>query len=181
MERDLLVLASALESGCLPFADIVAWADRQVLDLESPPTWLLDLCLARTKEEAFGALYQAHYRCEELAGSFGPVTLDSHGLYLGILYVRHEQGELSLAELLRMAGDYADANIDIPSCESFYYLLNEIDGGGPTIPSDRPLKERVAELFAPMVRQHGDFKSSVISQPRADRQPALETSHVRRL
>jgi hypothetical protein len=173
IERDFLVLAEALESGYLPLADLIAWADQHVLDLESPPRWLLDVCVAKTCEEALRPIYQAHDRSKELAGSYDSVDIDRNVLHLGFLYLRHERGDLTLAELLRMAGDHADAaDMGSPSCEDCYYLLNEIDGGGPTIPSDRPLKDRVDELFAPMAdvaRPLRDLLPSVIQEPRAAR------------
>ena len=55
-----------------------------------------------------------------------------------------------MAELLNLAGRFSDARECWIPCEEFYLLLNEIDGRGPTRPSDRPVSERVAELFAPM-------------------------------
>jgi hypothetical protein len=33
---------------------------------------------------------------------------------------------------------------------TLYTLLNELDGGGPTRPSSRPVEDRVFELFAPL-------------------------------
>jgi len=59
---------------------------------------------------------------------------------------------MSMAELLDKAGRYTDGQgydrVD-EECEAFFYLLNEIDGGGPTRKSNRPLMNRVDELFAP--------------------------------
>ena len=86
----------------------------------------------------------------ELGGPTRPGSEAYDDLYLGLLHLRFQRGDLSMAEILNLAGRYADSRgCGIP-CEEFYLLLNEIDGGGPTIPSDRALAERVAELFAPM-------------------------------
>jgi hypothetical protein len=103
--------------------------------------------------------------------SIGPIRPGDErydDLYVGFLYLRFERGDLSMAELLNLAGQYSDCSgCEIP-CEEFYLLLNQIDGGGPTIPSDRPLPDRVAELFAPMAelaRQNFDLLPTRDDQP----------------
>jgi hypothetical protein len=160
MEASLWVWAVALESGYISLSDIVAWADRQVLHVSSPPSWIIDLCLARTPEDAQGLLMAAWYRYLESPGPTRPGSEAYDDLYMGFLYLRFQRGDLSMAEMLNLAGRYSDSRgCGIP-CEDFFLLLNEIDGGGPTIPSDRPLSERVAELFAPMeetARRHLDL------------------------
>ena len=66
-----------------------------------------------------------------------------------MMWLRHERGDLALPELLAGAGALADAaSYGSPECEAFYFLLNEIDGRGPTQPSSAPLTERAAALFA---------------------------------
>jgi hypothetical protein len=56
--------------------------------------------------------------------------------------------------LLLEAGQFADCGAgDLPECEAFFVLLNEVEGRGFTRPSSRPLAERVRELFAPMVAE----------------------------
>jgi hypothetical protein len=152
IESDLWALATAIESGFLPLPDVVAWADRLILELEAPRSWLLDLCLAKSKEQASATVWMEWNLASELAGTIEHADPCWEDVYLGFLYRQHERGSLTMSELLEQAGRFSDAygssHVD---CESFYYLLNEIDGGGPTIPSNRPLAERVAELFAPMV------------------------------
>lgn len=164
MEENLWLLATAVEIEYVSLTDLVAWADRQVLRLESPPSWLLDLSLARTKEDAWGLLLLAWDRHMESVGTSLPGFEEHDNLRVGFLYLRFERGDLSMAELLTLAGQYGDApGCEVP-CESFYLLLNEIDGG-PTLPSDRPLDERVSELFAPMAqraRQYLDLLSPLL-------------------
>jgi hypothetical protein len=160
MEKSLWVLATALDSGYFILSDLVAWADQQVIGLKSPPPWLLDLCLAKAKSDAISLLLVTWDRHMEAAGTTRPGYQSHDDLYLGFLYLRFERGDLSMAALLKFAGQYSDSRgCEIP-CENFYLLLNEIDGGGPTIPSDEPLSDRVAKLFAPMTgvaRQHVDL------------------------
>jgi hypothetical protein len=160
LEESLWVWAAALSGEYISLSDLVVWADRQVLRLEPSPSWLLDLCLARTKDDALSLLLVAWDRHMESAGTIRPGSEKHDDLFLGFLYLRFERGDLSMAELLNIAGRYSDGSgCELP-CEAFYILLNEIDGGGPTIPSDRPLPDRVVELFAPMAelaRQYLDL------------------------
>jgi hypothetical protein len=163
MEASLGILAAALESGYINLSGLVSWAVRQILRLESPPSWLLDLSLAQTREDAYGLLMAAWHRHLVAEGKAQP-NYDIHDdLQLGFLFLRFQRGELSMAELLNLAGRFSDARECRIPCEEFYLLLNEIDGRGPTRPSDRPLSERVAELFAPMekmARQNLDLLST---------------------
>lgn len=157
MDENLWILAAAGSSGLLPVTDLVAWADQRILQLDSPPGWLLDLSLAKTQDEAVGTLLMEWNRYIETGGHERPDP-ELHGdLFMGCLYLRFERGDLTMAELLRLAGQYADAPGYGIDCETFYSMLNEIDGGGPTIPSNEPLEARVATLFAPvagLARQH---------------------------
>jgi hypothetical protein len=157
MEESLWVLAAALDSEFISLSDLVAWADQQAIRLNSPPSWLLDLCVAKTKSDAMSLILVAWDRHMEPVGATRPGYECHDDLFLGFLYLRFERGDLSIAGLLKLAGRYSDGRgCEIP-CEEFYLLLNEIDGGGPTKPSDRPLPDRVTGLFAPMTavaRQH---------------------------
>ena len=164
MQASLWVLAAALESEYIGFSDLVAWADRKVDRLESPPSWLIDLCLAGTKEDARTLLLVTRDRQLESAGTSRPDDERHDDLYLGFLYLRFERGDLSMAELLTLAGRYSDCSrCEIP-CEVFYLMLNETDGRSPTIPSDRPLPERVAEVFAPMAGSARQYRDLLIMQ-----------------
>lgn len=151
MEEDLWVMAAAVASEYITMSELAAWAEQEVLRMDSPPTWLLDLCMARTKEVALGLLWPAWDRRMELLGTTR-LGYEKYGdAYMGFLYLSFDRGNLSMSELLNLAGLYSDCSGYTIECEAFYVLLNEIDGGGPTIPSGLPLDQRVSELFAPMV------------------------------
>ena len=63
---------------------------------------------------------------------FAGRTVDESRIYLGCLYLAFERGALSMERLLHEAGDFTDPpSDDVPGCETFYLLLNEIDGGAP--------------------------------------------------
>lgn len=145
MEDDLPVLAAALQAGYLLLAAVERWADEHILRLDQPPGWLLDLSLTKSVDDAVGLLGRGWSESGTAAGGAG----QSARLYLGFLYLLWERGGLPLAELLNRAGQHADTTECGVDCSAFYLLLNEIDGGGPTIPSSRPLADRVAERFAP--------------------------------
>jgi len=111
----------------------------------SGSTWLPDLVDANGPDEALAALWKA-WRIESL----DDLEVDPTSLRLGFMYLAHLSGRLTLAEILRRAGERADrANYDHPACEAFYLLLNEMDGKGSTRPSAEPLDARAAMLFEP--------------------------------
>jgi hypothetical protein len=149
MEEAFWIWAVALESGFLSWTELERWADAEIARLDAPPAWLLDLSLAGSSEEAIRILWQGWSRHGEARGFGLGEGWERGELTLGFLYLRFERGEVSMAELLKLAGDEADALDCGIDCEVFYLLLNEIDGGGPIVPSSRPLAERVAELFSP--------------------------------
>jgi hypothetical protein len=149
------VWVAALDSGYLPHNVFVAWADRCIDVDPYQPRWVLDLSLSRDSDEAQGILRVEWSRRSELPGGDVPPLGEPSGLHLGLLYLAHTAGRLSMEELLSEAGQYADGSGggQVPECEAFYMLLNEIDGGGPTRTTHRPLADRVAELFAPMAAE----------------------------
>ncbi len=110
----------------------------------------IDLALARTCQEAETILWKEWSRECEFPEKGVPDFCNPVELELGFVYLLFTEGRLRMAELLKQGGDRTDPNGPI-ACEEFYYLLNEIDGGEPTFPSEKPLVERVGELFAPFV------------------------------
>ena len=141
------VWIAALETGVLSLHDLIQWTDEEIMRLPTPPRWLLELSLATDIDGVRGA-----WAAVPEGSRSGPLdNADPRQLHLGLLYLEHEAGHLSLHELLSKAGYEADPpSAGIPEPEAFYYLLNELDGGGPTRPSNRPLEDRVRELLAPL-------------------------------
>jgi hypothetical protein len=93
----------------------------------------------------------------EVGGSTGRLHERAGPLYLGFLFLRHERGDLGMAERLKLAGQWSDVTECEIDCEAFDLPLNETDDGGPMIPSHRPLADRVNDVFAPfaqVARQH---------------------------
>lgn len=153
MDNDAFVVwASALEARYLSVADVERWADEQIMVLDRPPGWLLDLSLTSSSETAANLLWSGWQQQVEANGCRSRLHERAGELYLGFLYLRYERDDLGMADLLNMAGQKSDVTECGIDCEAFYLLLNEIDGGGPVIPSDRPLAERVRERFAPFAQ-----------------------------
>jgi hypothetical protein len=156
-EDAFVVWATALEVGFLALASVKRWADEQILVQDRPPGWLLDLSLASSPKAAAGLLWAGWQQRVEAGESTGRLHERAGPLYLGFLFLRHERGDLGMADLLNLAGQRSDVTECGIDCEAFYLLLNEIDGGGPIIPSHRPLADRVNEEFAPfaqLAREH---------------------------
>jgi hypothetical protein len=124
---------------------LIAWADEHILRLPEPPRWLIELSLATDVR----GLERAR---EYLPKGTRREKFDQRRIHLGTMYLAFERGLLPMDRLLLDAGQYADCcgSSNLPECEAFFVLLNEIEGTGLTLPSDRPLEERVCELFAPM-------------------------------
>ena len=144
------VWVAALASGYAPLADFIAWADARIMAEAHQPRWVLDLALAATPEQAESVLRLEWSRQSYFPQAFGLApTSELDELHVGFLYLMFLDGRLSMAGALTRAGRYADGADVGEDCEAFYYLLNEIDGRGPTSPSEPPLAQRVAERFAP--------------------------------
>jgi hypothetical protein len=142
-----IVWVSAFEAGLLTLKRVIQWADGEIARWEGPPPmWLIRLSLLRDETEFYRL-------ARDLAEGDEGWSNDWDEVHVGCMYLAYEAGLTSMAWLLQQAGEYADAPGCGEPCESFYLLLNEIDGGGPTVPSDRPLEERARELFEPFARK----------------------------
>jgi hypothetical protein len=138
----------ALETGLLPLPRLISWADEQIVRLREPPRWLLELSLVTSSD----GLERAR---EYVPEGTEREKFNRRRVYVGSLYLAYEQGRIPMDKMLLDAGRFADCHgsNDLPECEAFFLLLNQIDGGGPARPSNRPLAERVRELFTPMAEE----------------------------
>ena len=135
--------------GVLPLDRLIEWADREIMRLEQPPLWLLKLSTARNVDGLRDALdaveedRQAPNRWHR-----------NEAIFLGGLYLVYENGQLSIGELLKRAGKFADGSGggDVPDCEAFYAQLNEGEGYTLERSGIGTLEDRVSALFQPMVR-----------------------------
>ncbi|MDC3959495.1 hypothetical protein [Polyangium jinanense] len=142
----LVVWICALEAGYVLGEPWRAWAERRIEELPSAPPWLVQLMDASDAREALHACWEG---AAETANTWSGV--DGTALRLGFLWLRHAEGRIALADLLKEAGRVADAaNHSAPSCEAFYLLLDEMDGGGPVdlAPGPGTVDQRAALLFA---------------------------------
>jgi hypothetical protein len=81
-----------------------AWADAQLLDEQTPPSWLLALSTAQSRGAALAAV-------EHDIGLESECTLDAEALVIGLVVERHLRGELSLDGMwgnLREVADIAE-------------------------------------------------------------------------
>jgi hypothetical protein len=171
--RDLVGLHAAIEAGAIGEAQWREWADRTMLESPQVPAWLFDLSTATEPMAALAALSAGSAETPVEPGDTDPISAQ-----LGFLGLRHERGEIDLAQLLERAGRLTDAgNYDQPACEAFYLLLNEIDRGGPIRPSSKPLAERAAQLFDSHVRRARVLLAEIAVQPgvAAGRGPRLRS------
>lgn len=142
------VWIAALEEGYATGPACAAWAERELRAASPVPPWLVDLTYAAEAREALPPL---HAGARALAASVAEIGPYEHtSLRLGLMWIRHERGELKLAEALSRAGALTDArNYDAPSCEAFYTRLNEIEGQQPGDACGASATAAVRDLFAP--------------------------------
>ena len=114
-----------------------AWALRELMTLSPVPPWVVDLLYASTRSDAMSAVADGLH---QLTGGQWP--LDHTSLRLGILYLSHELGVLSLPLLLQLAGMVVDRTSQDPAPEVFYGLLDDLEAGQPDV------ADRTRALFA---------------------------------
>ena len=145
LDESLLIWKIALESGYVHSSIWVDWADKQIIELDAPPLWLLEISLVTTVEKASILLWKYSRQINQVTWN----RIECTELYLGFLYLRFKRGDLDLEELLMLAGQFADRINYKIDCSVFFSLLNEIDSIDLTITI---LKERVEKIFEPMVK-----------------------------
>lgn len=139
MEPDRLTrlagyLYAAIEAGRATKADWQAWADRMI-EAGATPDWIIDLSLARSKEQATARI--------------GPPRAFETDSALGHASIRLLLDEITLREFLieakRLAseGGYGDEFFDMRFAEK----LRQLDAGTP----ESTIFAELAPLLAPLV------------------------------
>src|SRR5688572_15349889 len=111
---------AALSSGYLSLEAFVAWADARIVADPHQPRWVLDLSLARDADEAERTLRLEWSRRAEDPTSGVPPIREPTALHVGFLYLACAAGRMSMAQMLREAGECADGagGDDVPKCEA---------------------------------------------------------------
>ena len=118
------------------------WGENSLLEVSPVPVWLVELYDAENTDAALAALYRGWRETQNDA------PLNQSELF-GFLYLRYLAGNLTLQKLLLEAGEFSDrVNFDNPSCEAFYFLLNEYEGREGSPPYDsKTFAGRVESIF----------------------------------
>jgi hypothetical protein len=111
-------LAAALVEFAQP-VDWRTWADRLIAAHAKPPLWLINMSLAMTLSDLEQAVATALEGLPGVAASFDDVLF-------GYIWWRFENGEISLAECLKLAANTSDGGAAQIPCESIYELLNKL-------------------------------------------------------
>ncbi|RKH51411.1 hypothetical protein [Corallococcus llansteffanensis] len=120
--RTVYTIATMVDAGLIGLRHVVPWADAWVLKLDSPPLWLLELCMTRDVRVAQGLLITA--ACQRA----DPMGSDEHNAeYLACLFLRYRHGDLSWAAFLDEGGQQLDASNASRTCEELYGLLNALE------------------------------------------------------
>jgi hypothetical protein len=128
--EELAVWIKAIDWDLASSSEWTRWAYEQMEQQKEPPGWVIDLATSSTKQEALERLREWKSRLRGHA-------VDDLNLTLGYLFARYRSGELQLHELLQTAGDEADiADANDPPCETYYRVLNQVEGGHSTTAID---------------------------------------------
>lgn len=131
---------AAARAGFAGPADWRHWADKIVIALSKPPSWVLDLSLATDTKDLERIVAEVVSKIPKSA----PTSMDD--AILGYIWWRYERGDLPLRHCLQMAGEAADAGGARISCERVFDLLKKLEAGI----SEELIKGRASELFAPL-------------------------------
>jgi hypothetical protein len=151
-------LIAGIEESYFDSERATAWAIHQ-LERCTAAGWLSDLVCCGGQNDALEALRHGSQSLDMFTKE-----IDYISLRFGFGFLVYKSGCRDLAALLQQSGEVADAcGHGNPDCEAFYLLLNEIDGGGPTMPSEIPLVLRVEELYAPHARLARQAEMQILS------------------
>ncbi|RKH49151.1 hypothetical protein D7Y23_17670 [Corallococcus sp. AB050B] len=132
-----------IRTGIVRIQQLISWADAWVMKLEAPPTWLTELCTARTEDVARRLLSDASEFPSDRAGRD---AWDAE--FLACLFLRHRNGELSWADFLDAGGQYLDAANGSRSCEEFFMQLNLLERMGHPEDLARAQREDIERSLA---------------------------------
>ncbi len=147
IDEALLIWDVAIEREYATAGTWIPWADAMILQLDQPPDWLIDLCVAKSREQAIQAVHRGLRTLPIGPGE----QFDWVGHDLGFLYLCYEYKAITLRELLIKAGSKTDACTHREDCSAYYFLLNEIEGQKPILPSKHPISQRIQAIFRPDV------------------------------
>lgn len=101
-----------------------AWALRELMTLSPVPPWIVDLLEASSRRDAMSAVATGLHHFTE-----GQWPLDHTSLRLGILYLSHERGGMSLTLLLHCASMVTDHASNDAEHEAIFELLDDLEAG----------------------------------------------------
>jgi hypothetical protein len=99
-EEEVMTWTEALASECLPVSFVTGWADEQIIQLELPPIWLLDLCVASTVAEASGHLRRGRWELNRASDQSSELYGLSERIRLGCHFIRYERDDIGIEEFL---------------------------------------------------------------------------------
>lgn len=118
-----LTWLAAAESGFCRAEDWQRWADSKIENFDGLPYWIYDVSLAVDISSLRMAASEATYELDLEA----PGTLEIAPMVLGFYFLRFRLKQISLFELLKLAGLVADSGFAGIDPESFYCILNDLE------------------------------------------------------
>jgi hypothetical protein len=122
-KRFALRLATMINARLIWYKHYYPWADQLIAELDTPPTWLLEIATIKYYPDAVAAINGFVYS-EPFESFDGDQCADEH---VACLFLRYQSGATSWATFLNDAGSFTDGNGGRRECEYFYAFLNELE------------------------------------------------------
>lgn len=122
--ENILGTVLSIETGYIKDIQIIfQWAEIIISELDKPPQWIMDVYDSKTLREVLIVLRTTVNKMSSLTKFSG---LDWVEVYLGFLYLRFKDNELSILDLLLMCGEKTDLSNYKIDCSYFFALANKI-------------------------------------------------------
>ena len=122
--ENLIGLSRSIESGYIQeLKPISKWAEMIIINMEHPPSWILDIYDSKVSSEIFIIL------CDQLNRLPANVwcKIDDTAICLGFSYLIFKRGDINLLDLLMECGRKADSSNYIFDCSHFYHFANQVE------------------------------------------------------
>ena len=139
-----IVWRAAVETEFSVACEWIPWADRMIAESDELPLWIIDLSVARSRQDALAAIYSCTCTLNQQVWD----RINPTELKFGFMFLRFQRGDTTLSSLLMDAGELSDRVNYRMDCSIFYKLAMEAEMQA-TISSSEDLFERVSGIFAP--------------------------------
>jgi hypothetical protein len=132
---------AAARAGFAKPANWRAWADKLIMSMSAPPSWVISMSLAMNFTELHKALEEVLDTLKEPA----PALMDD--VLIGYMWWQYERHDISLRDCLKLIGEAADGGSSKISCETIFTFLNNLEADAR---NEESVALRAKELLFPL-------------------------------